>query len=310
MTHRFTLNPLKDSQPQPRTIQIFLPSGDPSGIRIAEQTTSIIRVIEVPRSNLAEFMTLPEAKQVGLYFLLSGDDKDELYIGQSGEVGTRLMQHHKEAKKDWERALVMVSLTNSLTQTHVLYLESLSIEQAKHCQRYELLNSNGGQKTHTPIPLKADCDEMHAIGRLLLATLGYPIFEPLIVESFTEQHNGPIFLCKRTGVNAKAVYTNEGMVVLKGSSAPMTTRRKTEQRFFDKRDELLAKGVIAVEKSTSRRPVSDNDRFVFQRDYLFQTPSGASMFLLLASSNGWVDWKTEQGTTLHDHQGRNLTTTE
>ena len=76
----------------------------------------------------------------------------------------------------------------------------------------------------------------------------------------------------------------------------MTTKRKTEQRFYDKRDQLLAKGVIAKQ----------DGRFVFQRDYLFPTPSGASMFLLLASSNGWVDWKTEQGITLHDHQGRTL----
>jgi hypothetical protein len=30
------------------------------------------------------------------------------------------------------------------------------------------------------------------------------------------------------------------------------------------------------------------------------------MFLLLASSNGWVDWKTEQGVTLHEYQGRSL----
>jgi predicted GIY-YIG superfamily endonuclease len=166
------------SNKRPRTIQIFLPSGDPSGIRIAEQTTSIIRLIEVPRSDMADFIKMPEAKQVGLYFLVSGDSKDELYIGQSGDVGTRLMQHHKDEKKDWERALVLVSLTNNLTQTHVLYLESLSIEKARLCERYELLNGNGGQKPHTPIPLKADCDEIHDIGGLLLATLGYPIFEP------------------------------------------------------------------------------------------------------------------------------------
>lgn len=283
-----------DSYKRPRTIQIFLPSGDPSGIRIAEQTTSIIRVIEVPRSDIADFLKLPESKQVGLYFLITGDSKDELYIGQSGEVGSRLMQHHKEEKKDWERALVLVSLTNNLTQTHVLYLESLSIEKAKSCQRYELLNGNGGQKPHTPIPLKADCDEIHEIGSLLLATLGYPIFEPLteIINSVKEQ----IFICTRTGVDARGIYTNEGMVVLKGSSAPMTTKRKTEQRFFDKRDQLLEKGVIKVE----------GDRFVFQRDYLFQTPSGASMFLLLATSNGWVDWKTDVGVTLQEHQGRTL----
>src|SRR5690554_1826231 len=113
---------------RPRTIQIFLPDGDPSGIRIAELTTSIVRVIEVPRNNLAKFLAMPEAKQVGLYFLISNDEKSELYIGQSGDVGARIMKHHKEDKKDWERALVLVSLTNNLTQTHVLYLESLSIE--------------------------------------------------------------------------------------------------------------------------------------------------------------------------------------
>ncbi|GAA0246942.1 GIY-YIG nuclease family protein [Marinomonas primoryensis] len=279
---------------RPRTIQIFLPTGDPAGIRTAEQTTSIIRLIEVPRSDIAEFVKMPESKQVGLYFLVSGDNKDELYIGQSGDVGSRLMQHYKDEKKDWERALVLVSLTNNLTQTHVLYLESLSIEKARQCQRYELLNGNGGQKPYTPIPLKADCDEIHEIGSLLLATLGYPIFEPLTELSTTKTEQ--VFSCSRTGVDAKGIYTNEGMVVLKDSFAPMITKRKTEQRFYDKRDQLLAKGVIAQQ----------GDRFVFQRDYLFPTPSGASMFLLLASSNGWVDWKTEQGVTLHEYQGRTI----
>lgn len=286
------------TQKRPRTIQIFLPTGDPAGIRIAEQTTSIIRLIEVPRSDIAEFVKMPEAKQVGLYFLVSGGntytDYNELYVGQSGDVGSRLMQHYKDEKKDWARALVLVSLTNNLTQTHVLYLESLSIEKAKQCQRYELLNGNGGQKPHTPVPLKADCDEIHDIGRLLLATLGYPIFEPLTETSPTKEEQ--LFFCNRTGVDAKGVYTNEGMVVLKGSSAPMTTQRKTEQRFYDKRDQLIAKGIIAEQ----------GGRFVFQRDYLFPTPSGASMFLLLATSNGWLDWKTEKGVTLHDHQGRTL----
>lgn len=36
---------------RPRTIQTYLPSGDPRGIRVAELTTSIVRVIEVPRAS-------------------------------------------------------------------------------------------------------------------------------------------------------------------------------------------------------------------------------------------------------------------
>lgn len=279
---------------RPRTIQIFLPDGDPSGIRIAELTTSIIRVIEVPRSELGSFLSMSESKQVGLYFLVSGESKDELYIGQSGEVGNRLMQHHKDESKDWERALVLVSLTNNLTQTHVLYLESISIEKARACARYELANGNSGQKPHTPTPLKADCDEIHELGSLLLATLGYPIFESITKATSSQEEE--LFYCRRASVNASAMYTSQGMVVLKGSSAPFVTTRQSEPRLVQKRDELLAKGILT----------RDGDRFIFQRDYLFKTPSGASCLLLMASSNGWLDWKTRNGVTLNDYQGREI----
>lgn len=279
---------------RPRTIQIFLPDGDPSGIRIAELTTSIVRVIEVPRSNLDKFLAMPEAKQVGLYFLVSSDEKNELYIGQSGEVGARIMKHHKEDKKDWERVLVLVSLTNNLTQTHVLYLESLSINKARECDRYELTNANSGQTPHTPTPLKADCHEVHDLGALLLATLGYPIFESITKASSAQEEQ--VFYCSRANVDAKALYTNQGMVVLKGSSSPAASKAKQDSRIAQKRDELVSKGVIALE----------GDRYVFQKDHLFNSPSGASHLLLMAASNGWVDWKTEKGVTLSDYQGREL----
>jgi len=36
--------------PTPKTIQISLPGGDSRGIRIADTTTCIVKVIEVPRS--------------------------------------------------------------------------------------------------------------------------------------------------------------------------------------------------------------------------------------------------------------------
>ena len=52
-----------------RTIQIFLPNGDPTGIRIAELTTSIIHVIDVPRNLVSQFIKSDEAKQVGFCFL-------------------------------------------------------------------------------------------------------------------------------------------------------------------------------------------------------------------------------------------------
>lgn len=55
-----------------QTIQIVLPSGEPHGIRIAEITTRIVQVIEVPRSLLADFLAMEQSSQVSLYVLVGG----------------------------------------------------------------------------------------------------------------------------------------------------------------------------------------------------------------------------------------------
>ncbi|KTF08112.1 hypothetical protein MGSAQ_000395 [marine sediment metagenome] len=65
------------------------------------------------------------------------------------------------------------------------------------------------------------------------------------------------------------------------------------------REKLLSKGVISLSGS----------HIVFERDYLFKTPVRIR-FLLLGSSNGWVDWKTEQGISLHEYEGRTLSLAE
>jgi len=273
---------------RPRTIQIFLPSGDPTGIRVAELTTSIIRLIEVPRSLLPHYLGMPEAKQVGLYFLVGGEDSELLYIGQSGDTGKRLVQHDKDDTKEWNRALVLVSMTNNLTQTHVLYLEALSIEKAKACKRFTLINGNGGQRPHTPIPLQADCDEIHEIGALLLATLGYPIFESLLREA-TQQKLDKFFMT-RAGVKAEGYFTQEGLVVLQGSQGITSASKKNAPGLIETRRKLLEEGIL----------VTDGKHVVMTRDYLFKSPSAASSAMLMAASNGWIDWKNSSGKTLSD----------
>ena len=97
--------------PTPKTIQIYLPGGDPRGIRVAEVTTRIVQVIEVPRSLLPTFLAMPESAQVAVYFLVGESDdgaERRVYVGQSGDLHTRLKEHNK-AKPFWQRALVMVS---------------------------------------------------------------------------------------------------------------------------------------------------------------------------------------------------------
>ncbi len=291
--------------PRPQTIQIYLPAGDPRGMRVAEITTRIVRVIEVPRSQLADFLKMPEAQQVGVYFLmgeLSEAGLPRAYIGQSGNVGSRLAQHNQN-KDFWNRALVVISLTNSMTQTHALFLEWFAIAEATKAGRYSLDNGNTGSQPYTPAPLQADCQEIFETAATLLATLGQPIFEPLTssASAFDGQATAPeLFYCKGPDASGVGEYTSEGFVVHKGSTArkdDVASIKGTSQERF--REQLGTDGVLQLQ----------GKQYVFARDYLFSSPSTAAIAVLGRSANGWVEWKTEQGQTL-DEVKRQVVTAE
>lgn len=281
-------------QSTPKTIQIFLPGGDPHGIRIAEITTRIVQVLEVPRSLLGRFLAMEESRQVALYFLVGqAEDGSEprVYVGQTGDLRARLTTHNKE-KDFWERALVLISRTHSLTQTHALFLEWHCLQAIARAARYVEENGNGGTKPHTPAPLEADCIEFFDTGKTLLATLGYPIFDP-VAKPAPQAETAENFLCKGPGASAKGIYTQEGFVVYKGSTA----RREMAAGLVGtaigvnleaRRQALIKSGVLG----------SSTDGYVFLKDHLFRSPSAASFVVLGRSSNGWLEWKNSAGRTL------------
>jgi hypothetical protein len=273
-----------------KTIQIFLPAGDPRGIRIAEITTRIVQVIEVPRSLLADFLAMPESGQVALYFLVGETEEggeDTVYVGQTGDLRARLASHNKE-KDFWERALVLISRTNSLTQTHALFLEWHCLQAIRAAGRYKDENGNNGSRPYTPAPLEADCLEIFETGQALVSTLGHPMFDP-VSGGIAGEARVEYFFCKRRNADGKGLFTAEGFVVLAGSRGPRdmvpSASDSTAARI---REPLLESGVLKI----------DGQDVVFTRDHLFKTPSGAAGVLLGASANGWVEWKTKAGHTL------------
>jgi Domain of unknown function (DUF4357) len=279
-------------QQRPQTIQIFLPAGDPRGMRVAEITTRIIRVIEVPRSELSEFLRMPEAQQVGVYYLmgdLSEAGLPRVYIGQSGNVGGRLVNHNQN-KDFWNRAFVVISLTNNMTQTHALFLEWFAINAATKAERYSLENGNSGARPHTPAPLEADCHEIHETAATLLATLGQPIFEPL-TNAPTARGERELFYCKGSGADGVGEYTTEGFVVLKGSRGRIenvaSIQGFSQGRF---REKLVTEGIL----------VESNGMYTFSKDYLFSSPSMAALAVMGRSANGWIEWKNANGKTLDE----------
>lgn len=274
----------------PQTIQIFLPGGDPRGIRIAEITTRIMQVIEVPRSLLSDFQKMPESNQVALYFLVGeSDDGDEpqVYVGQTGDLRARLAKHNKD-KDFWERALVVISRTNSLTQTHCLFLEWHSLQTVRDVARYSDQNGNSGTRPHTPAPLEADCLEIFETASTLIATLGHPLFTKLAASKGPSEEQ-EIFYCKGSEANGRGLYTQEGFVVLKDSSGRIENVPSigSLEAF---RSQLLNSDIVQKK----------GDRFRFSQDHLFNSPSRAAVALMGRRANGWLEWKDEAGRTLDE----------
>lgn len=46
-----------------------------------------------------------------------------------------------------------------------------------------------------------------------------------------------------------------------------------------------------------------NGNVYVKEDVIFETPSGASVFCVGSSSNGWKDWKDEHGNVLMKYRG-------
>ncbi|WP_201504684.1 GIY-YIG nuclease family protein [Psychrobacter aestuarii] len=280
-------------------------------------TTRTVRVIEVPRIHIADFLNMPDAKQVGLYFLI-GDtdstDKPLLYIGQTGDLTQRLKNHNND-KDFWTRVFVMLSTNNTMTQTHALYMEHKAIHIATEVARYDLQNGNTGSKPYTPAPLQADCEELFHTLDILLSTLGQPIFEsigihtpstivdtrapqnpqqpalPEIASAVIADPQPMLFYFKTKEATAKGYYDDDGFVVLAGSYVLKRNTPSITKITLQIRDNLLKNGIL--------REVDDNV-YELMESYLFKTPSEGSQLVAGCSNNGWIVWKNAAGQTLSD----------
>lgn len=274
-----------------KTIQIFLPDGEPRGVRIAEITTRIVQAIQIPRARLERIMSRPEMDFVGVYFLF-GDSEEQVkplaYIGQTEDLRVRLKSHNVN-KEFWKTAVVLISRTASFTSAHLRYLEWHAIGQATEAGRYVLENGNTGSKPFVTEPMKADVLDAFDTGSVLLSTLGYPVFEPVAGSTRADEEQ-LVFQVVGPDARASGRLVADGFVVFKGAVARAEIVPSAQKLIAPKRQAMLANGVLVAEGMSLR----------LTEDALFDSPSGAAMLVLGRTSNGWADWKTIDGRTLHE----------
>jgi hypothetical protein len=109
-----------------KTIRIFLPDGEPTGILLPEISNRTGKVLVAPRSQLDQLSKREEVRRTGVY-LLVGPDPDGpsgalASIGEGDNVLERLLRHNKNEAKDFlERTVVHVSKDENLTKSTSLH---------------------------------------------------------------------------------------------------------------------------------------------------------------------------------------------
>ena len=271
----------------PYSIRMFLPEGDPDGLRLIEKSNWTGIGVVFSRSGYKDALRREEFQRSGVYVLVGTSDESSLptiYIGEGDPVRPRLDSHY--AKKDfWIWGVFFVTSNLSLNKAHVRYLESRLIQLAKDAKQCNLDNSNDSSQ---PTLSEADIADMESFIQNMLMVfplVGLSVFEK--PERVTEAERHLLFI-KAKGVKATGYEFSPGFVVLKGSECVLAEVPSILNFLSTLRKDLVKKGVLLLERG----------RYIFTEDYIFSSPSTAAGVIQGRTANGRTNWKDQVGKTL------------
>jgi hypothetical protein len=231
--------------------------------------------------------------------------KSKVYIGEAENVWDRL-KNHAINKDFWSEVILFTSKDDNITKSHIKYLESRLIDIARQTERYILENSNNPSLSSLPLPDRDAMEEFIINVKLLNGVLGHKFLENQInfkpetetkLNLIETTENKEVFVSNNISelslnvknIIAKAILTDEGIVVLAGSG--VSEKESKNYGYKTLREELIQDGTIQKNK---------NGDFVFVKKHLFASPSSAAAVIVGYSINGRRTWKDKEGRTLNE----------
>lgn len=277
-------------KPRAFSVRLFLPGGDPDGVKTVEKSNWTGSGLVIPRSLFAETRYRSELARTGVYILVGPDERSQLprvYVGEGDPIGPRLDQHAKN-KDFWTQAVSFTSKDQNLNKAHIQYLEYRLIDLAKAAKRCVLDNANAPQPPSLSEADTAEAEGFLADVLLCLPVLGYGFFEAAPAPTQTTLE----FILTGKNIKGKGYETTTGFVVKAGSQAVKAEAKSIPGFFIDMRGSLIDQGIF----------VDRAQYYEMTQDYTFNSPSYAAGVLLGRSANGRTEWKTADGRTLKSIQ--------
>jgi predicted GIY-YIG superfamily endonuclease len=296
---------------KPKTIEIFLPDGDPKSIRTASVTSRIVEATYIPRLKINSVCNKESLNSPSIYILAANSKdsaKPEVYIGETENFIQRIKTHN--ARMDfWEYAIAFTSKTGFFTKTHVKYLEWLFHQTVTEVNRCKIQNSEQSKpkKPHLSESVEADLMDNFETISILISVLGLNIFQ----KAAQSKKDDLIFECKNNkGCYAQGKYTEEGFVILKGAKCSKEISKKFQETHPPLIRNTLIEDKVLLEKGIDNKSLDNSllgkgKYYELQEDYLFSSPSTAAQIVLGSPVNGWRSWKLQNGKTLDEVYRKN-----
>lgn len=282
-----------------KSINLFLMDGTASGRTKCTLSNWTGVAYKIPRTTLDLCKERVDLKQSGVYFLFGTSDQtgdNIVYIGQAGARKNgegllyRLQEHKRNLDKDyWTEAVVFTTSNNSFGPTEISYLENRFCGLALAAKRYKLKNGNDPTQGNITEEKESELEEFVDYARIVMGTLGYKVFEPLVAVTptpATAEHpvvEEPLLYFENANAKATGRRTSEGFVVLKGSKLSQKTTKSCPE--------------IAIKERAKYSDRIDEGNTLTE-DVLLSSPSAAAAFVGGSSLSGNELWKTKEGIPL------------
>ena len=297
-----------------RALTLYLADGKMTSVVIAKLDNWSGRALVAPYTAFQSLKQRDESKKSGVYFLM-GDDNDGsfVYVGESGDIGTRIEQHNKRGEIDFARICFFVSMDETLTQGQTCYLEDRLIKMIQRAGKVRLKNAQSGSSRADTLPEseKAGMDRFLNKMKIILPILGFDVLNtatPDIGEPSSTppasntsgtappslEGTGATFKFEMGGTTARAKLEENEFVVLAGSLARKATGGQgVRESIVDDRNLLIESGVLEA--------TDDPTVYRFTQNRVFPSPSRALNLIYGNYISGPQNWKEERtGKTLRD----------
>ena len=266
-----------------KKLEIIYHNGQPDGIRSIRRHLSTMTTYVIPRPLLSEAKKITGINRPGIYYLINENDENkiaQIYIGQTRNGVVRLDDHNR-SKDFWNKAIMFLADSKTFSLDMISGLEEYAIMKAHESNRYKVDNSVKPKYEIDEYDLPS-IEEVYEEIQFIMATQGYKMDNAKM-----SMNEADIFQTSRKGIIARGVYGGDKFQVLEGSEINLEKPVHLE-KYNRQRKELYEKGDI----------VKQGDKYILTVTLEFNTPSGASDFVLGGSTNGWAEWKNKDGKTL------------